>query len=187
MVAPHPLAERLIERLQDKPKGFVLDFASGSGRNGEALRRAGFTVVTVPDRAAADAAALTSLRQRFAAVVSSHGLLHGDLASIRDRVRAIANALEDDGLLYATFGSTQDARFGRGVRVTDATFAPADGDERGIAHTYFDREGLLALLEPEFEAESLDQQRVDDVAGRWAHPTRPLAGAVHWFAVARKR
>jgi len=181
------LAERLIERLQDEPRGCILDFASGSGRNGHALRQAGFTVVAVPDDAAAGTEALANVTRRFAAVVSSHGLLHGNLESISARLRAIAQALEPGGLLYATFGSTRDARFGQGERIDDWTFSPAHGDERGVAHAYFDRELLLALLRLDFEVESLELRNVDDVAGRWAHSTQALTGAAHWFAVARKR
>jgi hypothetical protein len=46
---------------------------------------------------------------------------------------------------------------------------------------------VLALLEPAFEVESIEERVVDAVVGAWAHPQRPLEGAAHWFAVARKR
>lgn len=187
MSEPHPLAERLIKRLQSRPESRVLDFASGSGRNLEALRRAGFVVAAVSDEAAASDAPLGDSQERFAAVVSTHGLLHGTGLRVAARVKAIAERLEDGGLLYATFGSTSDARFGRGERIGDSTFAPTEGDERGVAHAYFRRGELRALLEPYFEVESLREQRVDEVAGAWAHRKRPLAGAVHWYAIARKR
>ncbi len=91
------------------------------------------------------------------------------------------------GLLYATFGSTRDTRFGQGKRIDDSTFAPTQGDERGVAHAYFDRERLLSILDRYFIVESLSEECVDDVAGTWAHRERPLDGAAHWFAIARKR
>jgi hypothetical protein len=185
--APHPLAEALIKRLQLEPKHPVLDFAAGSGRNGEALRRAGFAVVTIDDATAGSPAPLERGAGPFGAVISTHGFLHGTAPAIAARLGAIADSLCRGGFLYATFGSTHDARFGRGERIDDATFAPADGDECGIAHAYFDRVRLRALLERFFEIESLDERAVDDVAGRWAHGERPLAGAVHWFALGRKR
>lgn len=187
MSAPHPLAERLIERLQSRPKSLILDFASGSGRNAEALRRAGFTVVAIADDLAASEAPLAGVAQRFCAAISTHGLLHGTASAIAARAGLIAERLERDGLLYATFGSTRDARFGQGRRIDDSTFAPSEGDERGVAHTYFDRDPLRALLEAHFEVESLKEHCVDEVAGSWAHRERPLSGAAHWFAVARKR
>jgi hypothetical protein len=185
--APHPLAECLIERLQSLPESSILDFASGSGRNGDALGRAGFAVVALDDRVAASESPFAGMTQRFSAALSTHGLLHGTPAAIAARLRRIAGQLADGGLLYATFGSVRDSRFGRGRRLDASTYAPIDGDERGVAHAYFDDEQLRALLEPHYEVESLAERCVDDVAGAWAHRERALAGAVHWFAVAHKR
>lgn len=188
MPAPHPLAASLIERLQSEPGGPVLDFAAGSGRNGDALRRAGFAVVTVGDDAAGSAAPLAGVAERrFAAIISTHGLLHGTAGDVGARLDPLAERLRAGGLLYATFGSVADSRFGRGRRLDDATYAPDHGDEAGVAHAYFDRARLLTLLERRFVVETLEERRVDAVAGSWAHRERPLAGAVHWFAIARKR
>jgi hypothetical protein len=185
--APHPLAAALIERLHPRPETRVLDFSSGSARNARALRAAGFSVVAIEDAEAASEAPFAGVAGKFTAAVSSHGLLHGAPGTVGARVAQIAGRLEPGGLLYAAFGSTRDARFGCGERLDVATFAPFDGDERGVAHAYFDRERLHALLGAHFEIESLDECGVDDVAGRWAHVERPLRGAVHWFAVACKR
>jgi hypothetical protein len=185
--APHPLAECLIERLHSRPKSWVLDFASGSGRNRDALRRAGFSVVAIDDRAAGSAAPFAGVSQHFSAAISTHGLLHGTRSTIAARVRAICEHLDGGGLLYATFGSTSDSRFGRGRRLDASTYAPSEGDERGIPHAYFGRDELRELFESDWEIESLNEHRVDEVAGSWAHRERPLAGAVHWFAIGRKR
>ena len=187
MPSPHPLAERLIERLQPGAPARILDFASGSGRNAGAIRSAGFEVLAVDDGTAASDAPLAGVAPGFAAAISTHGLLHGTPARIAAALRAIGDRLVPGGLLFATFGSTRDARFGEGTRIADFTYAPADGDERGVAHAYFDRERLHTLLEPSFEIESLEERGVDEIAGAWAHLERPLAGAAHWFAIARKR
>jgi hypothetical protein len=181
------LAAALIERLQSRPTSRILDFAAGGGRNGDALRRAGFTVAAIGDEAALSETPLAAARGPFEAAISTHGFLHGSTAAVAARVRAIAEALEKNGLFYATFGSTRDARFGEGRRIDDSTFAPLDGDERGVAHAFFDAERLRALLTPRFEIESLQEHGVDDVAGSRAHRERPLKGAVHWFAIARRR
>ncbi|MGA8325233.1 MAG: hypothetical protein WB757_04040 [Candidatus Cybelea sp.] len=186
MSAPHPLAQRLIERLQSVPGRRILDFASGSGRNREALERAGFTVVAIDDRTAISSAPLAGITQSFAAAISTHGLLHGVPSAIVTNVRSIAERLDRSGLLYATFGSTRDARFGNGLRIDASTFAPIDGDEQGVAHAYFDREQLRSLLAPYLEIESLDEHDVDAIAAKSAHRARPLAGAMHWFVIARK-
>jgi SAM-dependent methyltransferase len=186
-VVAHPLVQRLTECLRGERGRRVLDFGTGSGRNAAALRDAGFAVIALDDAAAASDEPLIRLNERVAAVLSTHGLLHGTAPAIAARVRAVATALEDGGWLCATFGSSRDARFGKGERINDSTYAPISGDERGVAHTYFSREELRALLEPQFAIESLTEHGVDRVAGSWAHQERPLTGAVHWFVIARKR
>jgi hypothetical protein len=182
----HPLAVALIERLRARPRARVLDFCAGSGRNAAALSGAGFDVSTVADDDADRREALVKLGT-FSAILSTHGLLHGTEDDIARRIAALAERLEVGGPLYATFGSVHDARFGLGRRVGPATFVPIDGDERGVAHTYFSREGIERLLLRHYlEIERLEESSVDGVAGSWAHPTRPLSGAVHWFAMARR-
>jgi SAM-dependent methyltransferase len=180
----HPLAQRLIERLREARGSRILDFGCGSGRNTAALLRAGFAVTAIDDGAANQAPA--GLTERFAAVLSTHGLLHGTTPSIELRLRAIAGLLDLDGLLFASFGSSHDARFGDGERVAADTYVPTHGDERGVAHTFLRRAQVRALLESHFVIELLEEHGVDEIAGSWAHPNR-LSGAVHWFAVARKR
>lgn len=184
---PHPLAQRLIDRLRERPGSRVLDFCAGNGRNAAALRRAGYAVVAMPDSAAEDPDPLPASLGRFAAAVSTHGLLHGTTAAIARRVGAIAARLEPGAPFHAVFGSADDARFGKGRCIEPGTFAPLDGDERGVAHTYFTRAALHALLAAHFAIERLEERAVDAIAGSWAHPTQPLAGAVHWFAIARRR
>ena len=151
-----------------------------------ALRAAGFNVATVDDDAADRNDALRESFGPFAAIVSTHGLLHGTERDIARRIETLAARLEEGGLLYATFGSVRDARFGRGLRIGPATFAPLDGDERDVPHTYFTRERLEQLLRRHFEVERLEESSVDAVAGSWAHRTRPLTGAVHWLAISRR-
>jgi len=180
------LAAALIERLQSRSGIRILDFATGSGRNTDVLRAAGFTVVPIGDAAAALQAPLAGIRGSFDAAISTHGLLHGTPAIVASLLCAVAESLGSGGLLYATFGSIHDARFGLGERIDDRTFAPTDGDERGVAHAYFDRDDVEALLERHFKVESLQEHGVDRVAGGWAHRDRPLRDAVHWFAIGEK-
>lgn len=186
---PHPLAQRLIERLRERPGSRVLDFGTGSGRNAVALRRAGYDVASVhdDDAAAAEGAdPLPAALGQFDAAVSTHALLHGTASTIETRIGAIAALLETGAPFYAAFGSTGDARFGKGDCIEPHTFAPVDGDERGVPHTYFARTDLQALLEAHFTVEHLEERGVDAVAGSWAHPSEPLSGAVHWFVIATR-
>jgi hypothetical protein len=180
----HPLAELLAQRLARGDR--VLDFGSGKGRNGDALRESGLAVTSLGDADASTAVALRSLRERFDGIVATHALLHGSLQSVAERIDAIAHALVDGGLFFATFASTRDARYGSGERVAEETFAPKDGDEAGVPHVYYDEERLRAILTPYFRIESVDEQSADAIAGGWAHPTTPLHGAVHWLVRAVK-
>lgn len=182
---PHPLAVELIAVLGAGGTR-VIDFASGSGRNARALRAAGFEVAEIGD---ADATALTIERTsgRFAAALSTHGLLHGTVEVIGALVEAIAAKLEPRGRLFATFGSVRDARFAQGLEIQRFVYAPLDGDERGVAHAFFDEPRLRALLEGRFALESVEERNADEIAGDWAHREKPLQSSAHWFVHARKR
>lgn len=121
---------------------------------------------------------------RFAAVLSTHALLHGTPTGLAQSLAEIRRVSAPQALIFATFGSQNDRRFGQGRRVAQDCFAAVEGDEAGVAHAFFTRETLHTLLR-DFEIERLDEVGVDDIAGTWAHARRPLAGAVHWFAVLR--
>ncbi len=174
---PHPLAIALIERLAARPGARVLEIGAGSGRNTAALTRAGFTVVRPSEASPASCAA----------ALTTHALLHGTPSTVVEQLASIATALEPGGLTYATFGSTHDARYGLGEQREPFVFVPLDGDEAGIAHTYYDETRLRTALAERFIIESLQETPVDDVAGTWAHPNAPLHGAIHWFARLRRR
>lgn len=152
----------------------MLEIGAGSGRNTRALLAAGFRVVN-PGAA-----------ERCSGALSTHALLHGTPASLARELDAIAASLEPGAPLYATFGSIHDARYGEGAEHEPYVYAPTAGDEIGVAHVYFDRARLEALVSPRFTIESLDEVDVDAIAGRWAHQTAPLRGAVHWFALLRQ-
>ena len=170
-----------------RPGARVLDFCTGRGRNATALRAAGFEVVAVADGDVDRDDALPGAGETFAAAISTHGLLHGIPDRIDARVAAIAARLDRGGLFFATFGSIADARFGRGTRLGPSTFAPDNGDERDVAHTYFTRAQLDDLLRRHFEIERMWEVETDAIAGSWAHARQPLHDAVHWFLVARNR
>jgi len=179
------LAEKLVQALAGT-NARVIDFATGSGRNAAALRAAGLDVLAIADTAAS-AEGPKAANGPYKAVLSTHGLLHGDVRAIEELVEAIAGVLEPRGLFYATFGSTRDARFGTGTEIAPFVYAPDDGDERGIAHAYFDEGRLRTLLIPWFEIDALEERNADETAGAWAHTEKPLEGSAHWFVRARKR
>jgi hypothetical protein len=172
---PHPLALALIERLRAQPAARIVEIGSGDGRNTRALVAAGLEVVQLSGSSGA------------AAAITTHALLHGTPDSIADDLRAIRDALASGGVFTGTFGSARDARCGAGERLEPYVYAARDGDEKGVAHAYFNGERLRALLASDWEIESMEEVDVDTIAGTWAHRQAPLHNAVHWFVVATKR
>ena len=199
----HPLALDLVGRLQRRGEVHVLELGTGSGRNTAALIEAGFFVTSIDDdheRTAAARERFTGSRanlltgaytqlagrpQSFSAALSTHALLHGNALKIATILFSVNRLLEVDAPFYATFGSKRDARYGKGVRIDDDTFAPADGEEQGVPHIYYDEAQLREILTPFFTIESLEEVDVDAIVGRWAHAQRP-EGSMHWVLRASK-
>ncbi|MDQ2663314.1 MAG: methyltransferase domain-containing protein [Candidatus Eremiobacteraeota bacterium] len=201
--SPHPLARQLIDRLSGRPGCRILELGTGSGRNAAALLAAGFRVHSIDDdreRTAAAKARCAVLGGTFAtssyahisgriakcsAALSTHALLHGTPSKAAHTLAAVRRVLEPSAPFFGTFGSTRDARFGAGTNVEPFVFAPERGEESGVAHAYYDRDRLDALLSPTFVIEQLEEIAVDEIVGTWAHAS--ARGAVHWFAHLRAR
>jgi hypothetical protein len=186
----HPLAAALIERLRSRSHARVLEIGAGRGRNTEALKAAGFSVLSIADDriddfAARNAGALIDAVGSFDGALSTHGFLHGGESTIAETIIHAADALRPGAPLYATFASVRDARYGNGIQLAPHTFAPESGDEQGVPHTYFDERALRELLQGFFAIESLREQNVDEIVGAWAHRVRPQ-GHVHWIAHLRR-
>jgi hypothetical protein len=201
---PHPLARELAALLGSEPAARLLLVGIGNGRNVAPFVAAGTHVDALEDdparaRAAAERFAgdplVRVVRARYAgpyplaggyaAALSTSALLHGTSSAIAAAVAAIRARLRPSGALYATFGSTNDPRFGRGTQLDAATFAATAGDEAGVPHAFFDEAGLRALLDG-FTALALVEADASETAGSWAHPADSTAGIVHWFVRARR-
>jgi hypothetical protein len=180
---PHPLAARLIAALPEHPLDApVLEVGTGSGRNTRALVAAGIPVVGVPEQT--PYTQLPGEPGMYGAALATHAYLHGATDKLRVGIAALRLALRPGAPVYLTLGSLRDARYGLGLPIDERTFAPGEGDEAGIPHAYFDRDGVRELLR-EFELVALEEVDVDDVVGRWAHPDG-ADGRVHWFVEARR-
>jgi len=197
--SPHPLARELAERLRESRVGCrVLLLGIGSGRNVAPLLDAGLRVDAIESDPARALAATTQFagngRVRVAcakapdlipfggtydAALSTHALLHGTPQSIAATIGALCARLVAGAPFYATLGSKNDPRFGTGERLGAATFAPTNGDERGVAHTYFDARSARVLLR-DVSIDTLDEVGGGEHVGRWAHPTGSDT-IVHWF------
>ena len=182
----HPLAERLIERARRHPlDGPVIEVGTGSGRNTRALVEAGIPNLTVPE--STPYTQLPGGRDTYGAALSTHAYLHGASDKLRAGIAELRRVLRPGAPAFITLGSLKDARYGLGIPFDERSFAPGDGDEVGIPHAYFDRDGVIELLFG-FEIESMEEVDVDEIVGRWAHAGGDAeVGRVHWFVVARRR
>ncbi len=179
----HPLTERLIRSVAEHPLGGpVIEVGTGSGRNTRALIAASIPTVGVAD--ATPYTQLPGVRDTYGAALSTHAYLHGPTAKLRAGMAELRRVLQAGSPAYLTLGSIKDARYGFGTAFDERTFAPGDGDEAGIPHAYFDRDGVVELLSG-YAIESMEEVEVDAIAGRWSHPNDDLTGRVHWFIVAR--
>ncbi|GAC1408243.1 MAG: hypothetical protein NVSMB64_16200 [Candidatus Velthaea sp.] len=179
----HPLAKQLAEMyVERRLSGPIVEIAAGSGRNTRMLIEAGLPIVATRDDE--PYTQLPGGHSLYAAALSTHGYLHGAVAKLRIGMGELRRVLQDDAPIAITLGSITDARFGFGTQLDDNTFAPGDGDEAGIPHAYFDRDGVIELLRPLFTIDSIDEVDVDAIAGSWAHPAPQ--GMRHWFVTARR-
>jgi hypothetical protein len=203
---PHPLAQTLaalLRRAHGNTPRFVVVLGAGSGRNLPPLLATGVHVdVIEPDAARAQAVAARFAREpllrviqaeytgaavfthEYVGALSTHGLLHGTAEHIATMMGVLAGVMAPDADLFLTFGSTSDSRFGKGTRITAATWASPDGPETGVPHTYFD-EGTLRTLLRAFDVISLDETPARELVGSWAHDAQNTPGIVHWFAHAK--
>lgn len=179
----HPLAAELATLYRERGlTGPIVEIAAGSGRNTRFFVERGIPIVSTRDDAAYTQ--VPGGRNLYAAALSTHGYLHGTVAKLRLGFAELRRVLRPGAPIFITLGSIKDPRFGLGVAVDDVTFAPGDGDEAGIPHPYFDRDGVLDVLQPAFTVEAHVERNVDDIVGRWAHTA--LAERWHWFVRARR-
>lgn len=181
----HPLARQLLALVADRPlEGPVIEVGTGSGRNTRALIEAGVQVVSVPDDVLYTQ--LPGTHDSYAAGLSTHGYLHGTTAKLRAGFAELRRVLRQGAPIFITLGSIADARYGLGIPFDERSFAPGEGEEVGIPHAYFDRDGVTEVLEGFFKVETAEEVDVDEIVGRWAHGENDIAGRVHWFVRARR-
>lgn len=183
--AAHPLARQLLALIADRPLGGpVIEVGTGSGRNTRALVDAGVQVVSVPDDVLYTQ--LPGTHETYNAALSTHGYLHGTTAKLRAGFAELRRVLRPGAPIFITLGSIADARYGLGIPFDERSFAPGEGEEVGIPHAYFDRDGVNEVLEGFFTIEEAEEVDVDEIVGRWAHAENDVTGRVHWFVRARR-
>lgn len=162
----------------DLCEGDVTRAAAAAQRYGASSRVRIFTALGSPD-------ATTSIVPDCDGALSTHALLHGNAAGLATSIASIHGRLRDGAPFYTTLGSTRDPRFGRGLRIDAATFAPDTGTEAGVPHVFLSEREVRAMLR-DFTIESLDEIDASDHVGAWAHEPEDAATIVHWFLRARR-
>ena len=181
----HPLAAQLLAFVAERPlSGPVIEVGQGSGRNTRALVAANVQVVPVADDV--PYTQLPGARDSYGAGLSTHAYLHGTFDKLRLGMAELRRVLQPGAPIFITLGSIQDARYGLGIPFDERSFAPGDGDEAGIPHAYFDRDGVLELMRGFFTIDAAEEVEVDAIVGRWAHGDQEPAGRVHWFVRAHR-
>jgi hypothetical protein len=184
--AAHPLARRLLALAADRALGGpVIEVGSGSGRNTRALVDAGVQVLSVPDEILYTQ--LPGTHDTYGAALSTHAYLHGTTAKLRAGFGELRRVLRPGAPIFITLGSLRDARYGLGIPFDERSFAPGEGDEVGIPHAYFDRDGVNEVLDGLFTVDEAEEVEVDEIVGRWAHgEDDAFTGRVHWFVRAHR-
>lgn len=180
----HPLALELISLAAERSlAGPAVEVGCGSGRNTRALVAARIPVVPLADDV--PVTQLPGSRDQYGAALSTHAYLHGTADKLRIAFAELRRVLTPGAPVFVTLGSIRDARYGFGIPYDERSFAPGDGDEAGIPHAYFDRDGVGELLEGLVTITSAEEVDVDAIVGRWAHPDagegEDPGGRVHWF------
>lgn len=162
----------------------MIEVGGGSGRNTRALVEAKVPVVTVPD--STPYTQLPGGRENYGAALSTHAYLHGTTDKLRIGFAELRRVLGSEAPIFVTLGSISDSRYGLGIPFDERSFAPGDGDEAGIPHAYFDRDGVLEVLRGSFALDALEEVAVNAIAGRWAHENDDVEQRVHWFVQAHR-
>jgi len=162
----------------DLCEGDVTRAAAAAQRYGASSRVRIFTALGSPD-------ATTSIVPDCDGALSTHALLHGNAAGLATSIASIHGRLRGGAPFYTTLGSTRDPRFGRGLRIDAATFAPDTGTEAGVPHVFLSEREVRAMLR-DFTIESLDEIDASEHVGAWAHEPEDAATIVHWFLRARR-
>ena len=180
---PVPFIVDSLSLLKEHEARIVLDLGCGVGRNSIYLGKEGFGVIGVDiSRSALKKAkawakiegvpsvtvlrcSMTNLpfvRQTFHAVISVSVIHHAAKEDIKEAIDEIQKVLKDNGLFIANLLSTDDYRYGSGLKIEDGTFQILEDFEvkqfKEIHH-FFSQKEVQTLL-ANFERISIERARL---------------------------
>ncbi len=186
----------------------IWDVGCGTGRHSVYLARLGFDVYASDNSPKAlektqEALAVEHLKATLAeadmeelpfkdvvfhAIILWNVVQHADIAKITRVMTNLKSSIVPNGLFLLSVKSTKAEEVGKGQRVEENTYMPAEGLEIGVPHHYFSKDELESLFAP-FQIVHLveGQQDFYAVASKMmiAKDTLPYHNA-HWVAMAKK-
>jgi SAM-dependent methyltransferase len=144
----------------------IWDLCCGAGRHTVALARFGFDVYASDNApnaiertkdwlAEAKFAATCAVAEMtenpwkgvtFQGILCWNSINHNTAKNIQKTIDMAYDSLEQGGLFLVTLKSSKADRFGVGTEVEPNTFVPADGNEAGVLHHYFNHEEIKCMF-----------------------------------------
>lgn len=181
-LAPEPWVVASVPALVGAGARRVLDLGCGVGRHTEVLADAFVTaaldasptgVTETLTRAPTALAVLATFPalpfadSSFDHVLAWNVVYHGDAEITRRALTDVARVLRSGGSFRSTMLSKRNAAFGCGVEVRPDTWVDADDPgDKSHPHLFVDRDQLVAMHEPWFDAAEL-HEREHDEPGSW--------------------
>ena len=161
----HPLFMDFISKTKF-PKKTALDIGCGTGKYISYLRRLGFatdgidssetavkmTLATMPDTKAeiADMFSFQIPKDRYDLILSISTIHHGTKDKVAKLIQHIHAALADGGSVFITLPDWEHARnwhtFKDHEMIGPGTYAPINGPEQGLAHSFYSKEEVQELF-----------------------------------------
>ncbi|MFQ6125194.1 MAG: class I SAM-dependent methyltransferase [Candidatus Heimdallarchaeota archaeon] len=193
---PRPIVEEFIALLQERGGGELLDLGCGYGNYLPYFSRRGFSVIgsdisTIALRVARkrlsrpnqdniclilhDMRVLPFCDESFVGIFSMNTIYHATMTEVQRVVSEIYRVLKDKGVCLVTLLSDTDFKFDRTLLTGKKTLQTDTEFEKGVVHSFFNREDACALL-ANFEIIKLEKEDI-----RFENRV-----SSHWFALIRK-
>ena len=186
---PLPTVQDFAAELKLANARLVLDLGSGAGRHALYFAKMGFVVAALDVSETAlktleshskeldlhdmiiikhDMLMLPFRDDYFDGMISTHVIHHGTMSEISKTINEIFRVIRKGGIGYIIALSENDFKLGQGNRLEQGTYVPTEGEERGIPHHLFTKEGLMNSMRA-FEILSLKEDISQTEVGNRAH------------------
>ena len=179
----HPLFKRFLRQSAFKPPLCVLDIGCGTGKYLKLLQAGGFktdgidsskTAVTMAQKSLGKIALITVAdmfkfkipKDKYNLIISIAAIHHGTKKQVQNLINNIYEVLVDKGKIFITLPDWESSNkwetFKNYKKVAEGTFAPLQGPERGLLHSFYKKEEIQKMF-----AQFANLQMGLDSHGRW--------------------